>query len=45
MPLTMRGTVVSFLAEQLRALPDRQRRHIGSLLVGLFRDALAILGR
>lgn len=41
MPLTMRGTVVSFLAEQLQALPGRQRHYMGAVLAGLFRESLS----
>jgi hypothetical protein len=40
MPLTMRGTIVSFVAEQLQVLPVQQRGHISALLTGLFDDSL-----
>ncbi len=40
MPLTMRGTVVSFLAGKLAALREHQRHLIGTVLWGLFRGCL-----
>jgi hypothetical protein len=40
MPLTMRGTIMSFLAERLRALPEPRREQLGTMLLGLFRDSL-----
>jgi len=41
MPLALRGTVVSFLAEQLQALPEHQRHHVRPVLAGLFRGCLS----
>ena len=40
MPMTMRGTIVSFLHELLRPISGSQRQHLSDLLLGLFRDAL-----
>lgn len=40
MPLTMRGTVVSFTTEHLRALPESRRDLLSTVLVGLFRGSL-----
>ena len=40
MPLSMRATTVSFLTEQLRALPESHRQELGAILLGLFRDSL-----
>ena len=39
MPLTMRGTIVSFAAEQMRALPEARRLQLGAVLLELFGDA------
>jgi energy-coupling factor transporter ATP-binding protein EcfA2 len=39
-PLTMRGTVVSFLAERLQELPGERRDVLQSILLELFYDAL-----
>lgn len=39
-PLTTRGTVVSFVAERLRTLPETRRRLITDLVLLLFRDCL-----
>lgn len=41
MPLTMRGTIVAFAAERIRSLPNSRRRQLSSILVDLFRSALA----
>lgn len=40
MPLTMRATIVSFLTEQLQALPQPGRQQLTTVLLGLFRDSL-----
>jgi hypothetical protein len=40
MPLTTRGTIMSFLAERLRALPEPRREQLGAMLLELFRDSL-----
>jgi hypothetical protein len=40
MPLTMRGTIMSFLAEQLRVLPESRRQQVSTVVLGLFCDAL-----
>jgi hypothetical protein len=40
MPLTMRGTVVSFTAEHLQALPESRRDLLSTVLLELFRDSL-----
>ena len=40
MPMTMRATIVSFLNEQLRALPEPRRQKLCTVLLGLFRDSL-----
>jgi hypothetical protein len=40
MPLTMRATIVSFLAGQLQALPEPRRQQLCTVLLGLFRDSL-----
>ena len=40
MPLTMRGTVVSFLADCLRELPGERREVLQSVLLELFYDAM-----
>lgn len=40
MPLTMRGTVVSFFAERAQMLTDRQRELLRDVLLGLFHDVL-----
>jgi hypothetical protein len=40
MPLTMRGTIMSFLAEELRALPEARLQQLCTVLLGLFRGAL-----
>ncbi|HEX4814188.1 MAG TPA: ATP-binding protein [Nonomuraea sp.] len=40
MPLTMRGTIVSFACERLRALPEARREPLRDLLLGLFHEAL-----
>jgi hypothetical protein len=40
MPLTMRGTVISFLADRLQELPDERRDVLESVLLELFYDAL-----
>lgn len=40
MPLTVRATIVSFLTEQLRALPEPRRQQLYTVLLGLFRDSL-----
>ena len=41
MPLTTRGTVISFLAERLEALPGDHRKILQSALLELFYDALS----
>ena len=41
MPLTMRGTIVSFAAERIRALPEARRLQLGAVLLELFGDASA----
>lgn len=40
MPLTMRGTVVSFAAERIQALPEPRRLQLRTVLLELFGDAL-----
>ena len=40
MPLTMRGTVVSFTIEHLRALPEARRHLLSTVLLGLFCGSL-----
>jgi hypothetical protein len=40
MPLTMRGTVIFFLADRLQELPDERRDVLESVLLELFYDAL-----
>ena len=40
MPLTMRGTVVSFTVELLRALPEARRHLLGAVLLRLFYGCL-----
>jgi len=40
MPLTMRGTVISFLADRLQELPNERRDVLESVLLELFYDAL-----
>jgi len=40
MPMTMRGTVISFLAERLQELPDDRLEALQSVLLELFYDAL-----
>jgi hypothetical protein len=41
MPLTLRGTIVSFMADTIRSLPRLQRQRLRALVLGLFRDAPA----
>jgi hypothetical protein len=40
MPLTMRGTIMSFFTELFRGLPGTQRQQLCTMLLGLFRDSL-----
>lgn len=40
MPLTMRGTITSFLTERLRALHEPRCQQLSAVLLGLFRDSL-----
>ena len=40
MPLTMRATIISFLAQMFGTLPQSQRQELCIVLLGLFRDAL-----
>jgi hypothetical protein len=39
-PLTMRGTVVAFAAERMRAMPSKRRQQLHEVLLGLFSHSL-----
>src|ERR1700691_1029542 len=41
MPLTMRGTIMSFVTERFHALPEPQRQQLRTVLIRLFADAFA----
>lgn len=41
MPLTMRGTIVAFTAERLRAQPESRCHLLSTVLLRLFRDSLS----